>query len=172
MEPRPFGEPAMEQRASLAATRSDASRLLATEARTRGYAREASGPSRSSNDPMPPKASNCRHDAGWSNEPSTGSTAMSSCKRLQGNDCERRSVAYDRQRPVALAQTGQSMISTRKHYESDSKVMAMSKALDAGDPNDTARRHRQRHVPEVAPRSGSRRLTVSFRRRGSDLAHR
>jgi hypothetical protein len=30
-------------------------------------------------------------------------------------------VAYDRQRQVALAQTRQSMISTRKHYESDSQ---------------------------------------------------
>ena len=38
----------------------------------------------------------------------------SSCKRLRGNDCERRSVAYDRQRQVALAKTRQSMISAPK----------------------------------------------------------
>lgn len=31
-------------------------------------------------------------------------------------------MAYDRQRQVALAQTRQSMISTLKHYESDSKT--------------------------------------------------
>ena len=46
----------------------------------------------------------------------------SSCKRLRGNDCERRSVAYDRQRQVALAQTRQSMIRTLKHYELDFKI--------------------------------------------------
>jgi Transposase DDE domain len=36
----------------------------------------ARGPSRSSNDPMPPRASNCCHAAGLSNEPSHGSTAI------------------------------------------------------------------------------------------------
>jgi hypothetical protein len=36
----------------------------------------AAGPSRSSNDPMPPRASNCCRAAGLSNEPSHGSTAI------------------------------------------------------------------------------------------------
>ncbi len=44
----------------------------------------------------------------------------SSCKRLRGNDCERRSMAHDRQRQVALPQTRQSMICQGYVVESDS----------------------------------------------------
>jgi len=51
--------------------------------------------------------------AGSSNDPSPGSTANVVLQKTSSNDCRRRSVAHDRQRQVALAQTRQSMIRSR-----------------------------------------------------------